>query len=716
MGRTPCCDKMNVRKGAWSTEEDAVLKASIEQNGIPENWITFPASVGLKRCGKSCRFRWVNYLQPGLKHGCFTKEEDNTITQLHAKFGNQWSLIAKELPGRTDNDIKNYCKTKLKRKLELLEQRNSTAYAYGRSLGVNPGLDEFGRSQGGNPALHAFSHFQGGNPGLNEFGRTQGGNPAFNALSRTQGGNPGLNEFGRTQGGNPALNALSHSQGDNPGLNKFGRSQGGNPALNALSRSQGGNPALNAFSRSQGGSRALYGRSQGSNTSFYASMLSRGVNSAFYTSTGSQGVNPTLYASTGFQGVNPALYTSTGFQAVNPAFLASTCSQGYQASEERYLDNPLQQNIEVSAEGRPSLVQPYCNWQQQQTFQPFCQDQRVCLQQTSFENQVSDSREFEWCLQQPHCRDQLSGLSEVYLQQSPCENQHHGHSQKYLKKHYCHGDQAHDSNRQLPDYLEQSCSPDQFYGHSQVNIQKSSGEGQLCSQFQVQILQSDCVDQLHGQSQGNIQTPSEEDLVHGQSQKYPPRHQQLDLVLLDNRPPELEKERLVVIDNEIRSNLTAKENAASNSKSNFASYGCIEDNTLRDSVEEPYPLQLQSELSSILEKLVEYDDVASGSRRILDRDENFPSEAPSGEALKELASSMENGKKDDCLIVEKSNELLISLEDFNGPIETVWDPELFQTPAVELIPRSVLIPNSVVKLLPSFDLSSDNGLLSFDQQ
>ncbi|KAL2621781.1 hypothetical protein R1flu_001986 [Riccia fluitans] len=117
MGRAPCCDKANVKKGPWSPEEDGKLKSFIEQNGTGGNWITLPSKAGLKRCGKSCRLRWINYLRPDIKHGSFTEEEERTIYRLHAQIGSRWSLIAGQLPGRTDNDIKNYWNTRLKKKL-----------------------------------------------------------------------------------------------------------------------------------------------------------------------------------------------------------------------------------------------------------------------------------------------------------------------------------------------------------------------------------------------------------------------------------------------------------------------------------------------------------------------------------------------------------------------------------------------------------------------
>ncbi|KAL5819863.1 hypothetical protein ACOSQ3_023822 [Xanthoceras sorbifolium] len=126
MGRAPCCDKANVKKGPWSPEEDAKLKAYIEQQGTGGNWIALPQKIGLKRCGKSCRLRWLNYLRPNIKHGGFSEEEDNIICSLYINIGSRWSIIAAQLPGRTDNDIKNYWNTRLKKKL-LGKQRKEQA-------------------------------------------------------------------------------------------------------------------------------------------------------------------------------------------------------------------------------------------------------------------------------------------------------------------------------------------------------------------------------------------------------------------------------------------------------------------------------------------------------------------------------------------------------------------------------------------------------------
>ncbi|XP_010543564.1 PREDICTED: transcription repressor MYB6 [Tarenaya hassleriana] len=116
MGRSPCCEKAHTNKGAWTKEEDQRLIDYIRKHG-EGCWRSLPKSAGLLRCGKSCRLRWINYLRPDLKRGNFTEEEDELIIKLHSLLGNKWSLIAGRLPGRTDNEIKNYWNTHIKRKL-----------------------------------------------------------------------------------------------------------------------------------------------------------------------------------------------------------------------------------------------------------------------------------------------------------------------------------------------------------------------------------------------------------------------------------------------------------------------------------------------------------------------------------------------------------------------------------------------------------------------
>ncbi|XP_062084412.1 transcription factor MYB30-like [Humulus lupulus] len=123
MARRPCCENMGLKKGPWTPEEDRILVSYIQQFGHA-NWRALPKQAGLQRCGKSCRLRWTNYLRPDIKRGNFSKEEEDTIIKLHHNLGNRWSSIAAQLPGRTDNEIKNFWHTHLKKK--LIKQSNST--------------------------------------------------------------------------------------------------------------------------------------------------------------------------------------------------------------------------------------------------------------------------------------------------------------------------------------------------------------------------------------------------------------------------------------------------------------------------------------------------------------------------------------------------------------------------------------------------------------
>ncbi|XP_057811094.1 transcription factor MYB20-like [Salvia miltiorrhiza] len=118
MGRQPCCEKVGLKRGPWTIEEDNKLMNFILNNGI-QCWRLVPKLAGLMRCGKSCRLRWINYLRPDLKRGALTDAEEDMIIELHSRLGNRWSKIATHFPGRTDNEIKNYWNTRIKKKMKL---------------------------------------------------------------------------------------------------------------------------------------------------------------------------------------------------------------------------------------------------------------------------------------------------------------------------------------------------------------------------------------------------------------------------------------------------------------------------------------------------------------------------------------------------------------------------------------------------------------------
>ncbi|KAI4388915.1 hypothetical protein MLD38_001203 [Melastoma candidum] len=119
MGRQPCCEKIGLKKGPWTAEEDRKLIAFLLTNGQC-CWRAVPKLAGLLRCGKSCRLRWTNYLRPDLKRGLLSESEEKLVIDLHSQLGNRWSKIASHMPGRTDNEIKNHWNTHIKKKLRKM--------------------------------------------------------------------------------------------------------------------------------------------------------------------------------------------------------------------------------------------------------------------------------------------------------------------------------------------------------------------------------------------------------------------------------------------------------------------------------------------------------------------------------------------------------------------------------------------------------------------
>ncbi|XP_047317899.1 transcription repressor MYB5-like [Impatiens glandulifera] len=113
---TASSSKVGLKKGPWTPEEDELLSNYVKKAG-EGRWRTLPNCAGLLRCGKSCRLRWMNYLRPSVKHGPIAPDEEDLILRLHRLLGNRWALIAGRIPGRTDNEIKNYWNTHLSKKL-----------------------------------------------------------------------------------------------------------------------------------------------------------------------------------------------------------------------------------------------------------------------------------------------------------------------------------------------------------------------------------------------------------------------------------------------------------------------------------------------------------------------------------------------------------------------------------------------------------------------
>ncbi|XP_062186504.1 transcription factor MYB26-like [Phragmites australis] len=138
-----CCSKQKVKRGLWSPEEDEKLVNYITANGH-SCWSAVPKHAGLQRCGKSCRLRWINYLRPDLKRGTFSEQEERTIIDVHRILGNRWAQIAKHLPGRTDNEVKNFWNSCIRKKLiaQGLDPKTHNLLPASRTLlhrnGANP--------------------------------------------------------------------------------------------------------------------------------------------------------------------------------------------------------------------------------------------------------------------------------------------------------------------------------------------------------------------------------------------------------------------------------------------------------------------------------------------------------------------------------------------------------------------------------------------------
>ncbi|KAM0923525.1 hypothetical protein ACQ4PT_005469 [Festuca glaucescens] len=112
-------EEAGLRRGPWTVDEDLTLINYIAEHG-EGRWNALARAAGLRRTGKSCRLRWLNYLRPDVKRGNFTADEQLLILDLHSRWGNRWSKIAQHLPGRTDNDIKNYWRTRVQKHAKQL--------------------------------------------------------------------------------------------------------------------------------------------------------------------------------------------------------------------------------------------------------------------------------------------------------------------------------------------------------------------------------------------------------------------------------------------------------------------------------------------------------------------------------------------------------------------------------------------------------------------
>nr|POE64009.1 transcription factor myb48 [Quercus suber] len=169
-----------IRRGPWTEQEDFKLNCFVGLFG-DRRWDFIAKVSGLNRTGKSCRLRWVNYLHPGLKQGKMTPQEERLVLELHSKWGNRWSRIARKLPGRTDNEIKNYWRTHMRKKAQEEKQ----------AMSPSPSSSNCSSSSPSNPIVESLPFTETGEKSFHDAGGPDIKASAEKQVEEEQGGEKG---------------------------------------------------------------------------------------------------------------------------------------------------------------------------------------------------------------------------------------------------------------------------------------------------------------------------------------------------------------------------------------------------------------------------------------------------------------------------------------------------------------------------------------------
>ncbi|KAL1557442.1 transcription repressor MYB6-like [Salvia divinorum] len=163
-------------------------------------------AAGGEKAETSCRLRWMNYLRPSVKRGHISPDEDDLILRLHRLLGNRWSLIAGRIPGRTDNEIKNYWNSRLSKKLISQGIDPKTHQPF------NPNPSITHQPFNPNPPINHNHSFNNPNPSINL-------NPSLNNPNPSINPNPSTNPNHSLTNPNPSINHNHSLNNPNPSIN-----------------------------------------------------------------------------------------------------------------------------------------------------------------------------------------------------------------------------------------------------------------------------------------------------------------------------------------------------------------------------------------------------------------------------------------------------------------------------------------------------------------